>query len=183
LAVGNLADAKQNKLGLMKPPTPVDLAASSDEAVFQCLREELEHRMPMSHESPEFLVELRKLPRGLRAMAATYELDVSLTMDDLGWHFGNWHSAELAEETSCGLEELEATELATLFRQAFGHAKVFWTQLGSNNWTDWYHGSEFERVIEPLTEEAWAILKPRWNGIFSYWVAYARRHPDRIGWT
>lgn len=82
----------------MKGTPPVDLASSPDEAVFESLRKELERRMPMNRGSPEFLVELRRLPHGLRAMAATYELDVSLTMDDLGWHFGNWHSTELAEE-------------------------------------------------------------------------------------
>jgi hypothetical protein len=32
-------------------------------------------------------------------MAATYELDVSLTLDDLGWHFGNWPDPALSEKT------------------------------------------------------------------------------------
>jgi len=167
----------------MRGAASVDLESSSDDVIFDSLRKELERRMPMNRGSPEFLIELRRLPRGLRAMAATYELDVSLTMDDLGWHFGNWHSVELAEETASGLEELEAAELAALFRQAFEHAKTFWMQLGSTNWSDWYAGSELEKTMEPLNEAAWAILEPRWNGIFGYWVAYARTHPDRIGWT
>jgi hypothetical protein len=66
------------------------------------------------HESHrEFLVELRRLPPGLRAMAATYELDVSLTMDDLGWHFGNWHSTELAQGTAHG----QLKQLIAFFRR------------------------------------------------------------------
>jgi hypothetical protein len=49
--------------------------------------------------------ELGFLPRGLRAKAATYELGVSLALDDLGWHFGNWRHLGLAQETLDGLGE------------------------------------------------------------------------------
>jgi hypothetical protein len=35
--------------------------------------------------------------------------------------------------------------------------------------------------VMPLNRRAWAILQGRWNGIFSYWVEYARRHPERVG--
>jgi hypothetical protein len=33
---------------------------------------------------------IASLPKGLRAMAATHHLDISLTMDDIGWHFLNF---------------------------------------------------------------------------------------------
>jgi hypothetical protein len=115
-------------------------------------------------------------------MAATYELDVSLCMDDLGWHFGNWHDQELAEETAAGLEELGAKELAALFREAFGHAKRFWAELGANDWTEWYPGSELEKAVAPLSEKAWTILELGWNhSIFGYWIEYAKRHPEKVG--
>ncbi len=45
----------------------------------------------------------------------------------------------------------------------------------------WYDGSPFERAVEPLTKQAWAILKDPSDGIFNYWVDYARQHPDRVG--
>jgi hypothetical protein len=156
------------------------LASGSNDQVFELLGEQLEKRLP-NRTDPEFVDELRALPVGLRAMAATYELDVSLTMDDLGWHFGNWHDLDLAEETARGLEELRATELAGLFRQALAHAKDYWSELGSETWSDWYHGSRLEEAVMPLNERAWALLEDRWNGIFSYWVEYARQHPDRVG--
>lgn len=95
-----------------------EIATGSNEQVMELLGKELESRLP-SRNDPEFLIELRKLPPGLRAMAATYELDVSLCMDDLGWHFGNWHDQELAEETAGGLEELGAKRSRRTLSRSF----------------------------------------------------------------
>src|SRR5688500_1587562 len=152
--------------------------SSSDEELSSLLTQELSRAVSAEKRSPEFIAEIRKLPVGLRAMAATYELDVSLAMDDLGWHSGNWHSAELAEETARGLEELGATELATLFREAFRIAEKYWTELGEKDWMDWYHKSDFEKETLPLTKRAWEINKGK-MGIFQYWVDYARKYPER----
>jgi hypothetical protein len=157
--------------------------SSSDEELFSLLAKELETRIKVSRTSPEFLAEIRTLPVGLRAMAATYEFDVSLALDDVGWHFGNWHSRELAEETAAGLEELGAAELARVFREGYRNAQDYWRELGSEDWMDWYHGSEFEKAVEPLSREAWAILEHKKSGIFDYWVDYARRFPERVGAT
>ena len=154
--------------------------SGSNEQVFELLGKELDRLLPKA-DDPEFVSALRKLPPGLRAMAATYELDVSLALDDLGWHFGNWHDKELAEETAAGLEELGATEIAALFREAFSHAQRYWDELGSENWMEWYHGSELETAVEPLNTQAWSLLKERWSGIFSYWVEYAKRYPEKVG--
>src|SRR5262252_3789767 len=107
--------------------------SSSDDELFALLGKELEGRISAARGSAEFVAQIRELPVGLRAMAATYELDVSLALDDLGWHFGNWHNEELARETARGLETLGARELADLFRQAFEIAKKYWTELGGAN--------------------------------------------------
>lgn len=40
------------------------------------------------------------LPIGLRAMAATHHLDISLTMDDIGWHFLNFGEPNLVRDRS-----------------------------------------------------------------------------------
>ncbi len=37
-----------------------------------------------------FAANIALLPPGLRAMAATHWLDISLTLDSLTWHFGNF---------------------------------------------------------------------------------------------
>src|SRR5215831_11152567 len=89
--------------------------SSSDDELFALLGKELEKRISAKRGTPEFVSEIQRLPSGLRAMAATYELDVSLALDDLGWHFGNWHNEELAKETAQGLELLGAKDLADLF--------------------------------------------------------------------
>jgi len=156
------------------------IAASSDDDLFSLLGRELEDRITTERGSPQFVAEIRELPAGLRAMAATYELDVSLALDDLGWHFGNWHSVELAEETATGLDELGASELAEVFRGAFQLAQDFWIELGSEDWMDWYHGSPLEQAVDPLNK-AWLILAGKKNGIFKYWVDYARSHPENVG--
>ncbi len=101
------------------------IKSSSDDELFSLLGKELESRISTQRDSPDFVAQIRHLPAGLRAMAATYELDVSLALDDLGWHFGNWHNADLAEETARGLEELGASELARVFREAFQLAKTY----------------------------------------------------------
>jgi hypothetical protein len=160
--------------------TPEVISASSDDELFNLLAKELEKRISVKRDSPEFMAEIQKLPIGLRAMAATYELDVSLAMDDLGWHFGNWHNTVLAEETIRGLDELGATELMVIFKEAFQITFQYWDKLGAKDWSKWYHDSPLEKEIKPLNEQAWKILKAKKNGIFEYWVQYARKHPERI---
>src|SRR5262249_7588689 len=55
----------------------------------------------------DYVARIRACPVGLRAMAAVHPLDVSMTLDDLGWHFANWHYRPHCEETLRGLRELE----------------------------------------------------------------------------
>lgn len=155
--------------------------SSSDDELFTLLGKDLESRISAKRGSAEFVVQIRGLPVGLRAMAATYDLDVSLALDDLGWHFGNWHNEDLAEETARGLEELGASELAQVFRRAFETAKRYWRELDSEKWMEWYDGSPFEKAVEPLTDQAWSILKDKKLGILKYWVDYARRYPEKVG--
>ena len=161
--------------------TKSTIAASSAEELFALLGGELARRVPVARNSPLFLPTIQTLPVGLRAMAATFELDVSLAMDDLGWHFGNWHDAALAEETACGLAELGATEMANTFREAFRRATPFWDELGNPGWSKWYPDSALAQAMKPLNEQAWAILKGKQQGIFDYWVDYARKYPERVG--
>jgi hypothetical protein len=165
----------------MKTPTASQLQALSDDEVFDFLVEVLEARVPLGPGQPGFLPAARQLPAGLRAMAATHHLDVSLALDDLGWHFGNWHDEELALETAQGLDVLGADELASLFRQAFAHAREYWPRLGEADWSEWYHGSPLEQTVDPLNAQAWAICERGWNGILGYWVAYARKNPVEVG--
>jgi hypothetical protein len=160
--------------------TPEVVAAtSSDDELFELLGRELERRLPNGRgANDKFVQELRELPIGLRSMAATYKLDVSLTLDDLGWHFGNWHHEGLAHETAVGLEELGAIRLAEVFRAALQAALTYCGPLGRKAWMEWYHGSALEESVASLNDEAWALQRKQ--GILEHWVPYARKFPERL---
>ena len=156
-------------------------ATESDDALFQLLGAELERRLPDGRKADDhFVSQIRALPRGLRAMAATYELDVSLALDDLGWHFGNWHHLGLAEETLRGLRELGAARMAEVFDKAFAIAQEYWDRLGSEDWSDSYHGSALEESLGAVNDEAWKIWHESERGLFAHWIAYARQFPERL---
>jgi hypothetical protein len=155
-------------------------SASSDDALYNLIARELESRLPPRQPIDEFLKALQGLPPGLHAMAATYELDVSICLDDLGWHFGNWHHVGLALETIKGLRELGAERMAEIVEGAFQLAQRYWMELGSPNWSKWYHGSPLENALASLTNEAYAIWEKQPLGLFSYWLSYARQYPERL---
>jgi hypothetical protein len=160
----------------------------SDEIVLNAIFDELTFLVPTSlHDDLDELVPaIQNLPQGLRAMAATYQLDISMTLDDLGWHFANWHHKGYCAETSLGLRELEAGELAEIFDRALsitGHQwDVIDEKLAENfsAFESWYKTSELEATLMPLNRRWWDICGSNDNGIFKYWIAYARRYPDRV---
>jgi hypothetical protein len=51
-------------------------------------------------------------------MAVTHWLDLSLTLDSLTWHFGNFGEPHLVAETEVGLRELGLDDLAQCFADA-----------------------------------------------------------------
>jgi len=52
-------------------------------------------------------------------MAATHHLDISLALDDIGWHFLNFGETGHVKETEMGLRELGMSEMANLFAEAY----------------------------------------------------------------
>jgi hypothetical protein len=172
-------------------------SASSDESLFKLLSSELQRLLPPEiQENEEFLLRtFAKLPRGLRAMAATHRLDVSMALDDLGWHFYNFGSPALCEETQKGLRELEATETAEIFDQAWALTKPNWeviqrfktqaspqeTQTSLQDFGDWYKSSGLATALKPLNQRLWEIIstQPAY-GLMQYWLAYARKYPERL---
>ena len=132
-----------------------------------------------------FLSRLQSAPVGLRAMAVTYELDVSMAMDDLAWHFVNHHaSLELAEETLLGLQELGAPEAANFFAEALAIIKPHWQKLqaglAAKTEHDWLDATGIQGSMNPLNDRLWNYLKrfPD-RSFFSLWTDYARKHPER----
>jgi hypothetical protein len=85
--------------------TPEIIAGtSSDEELLKKLLAELDAAVPaeLHDDLDEFVDTVRDLPPGLRAMASTYQFDVSMALDDLGWHFASWHHHGYAQETGWG---------------------------------------------------------------------------------
>lgn len=159
----------------------------SNEALLALLTDELKKRFPPEiREDPVlFLSRLYAAPDGLHAMAVTYDLDVSMAMDDLAWHFLNHHeSLDFAEETVWGLRELGAPEAAAIFREALEIVRPYWDQLdivtASREWHDWLDSTGIQSLVDPLNDRMWSCLKRFEHGsLMSLWVMYARQNPEK----
>jgi hypothetical protein len=129
-----------------------------------------------------FLQQIRAIPIGLRAMAVTFELDVSMALDDLGWHFGNWTHRGYCDQTLWGLRELEATEYADMFANAYELAQSYWTEICDSppgKFGEWYNDSNLLKTTEPLSSRWWELQKID-GGIFGHWTRYARKYPHKV---
>ena len=170
----------------MTPLSPSRIARTrSDEALFKLLGGELKRLLPPydSDDLDPFVKSLQDLPEGLRAMAATYELDVSMALDDLGWHFANWHHKGLALETLAGLRELGACAEAAIFERALEIALAHWDFFAAKGFVEAYFESSVETALSPLNDRLWRLLGYRGEGgrsLVDLWVPYARRSPERV---
>jgi hypothetical protein len=171
---------------IMTPLSPSRIVRTrSDEALFKLLGVELKRRLPpydSDHLEP-LVKSLEKLPPGLRAMAATYVLDVSMALDDLGWHFANWHHRGLALETLAGLREMGALAEASIFEQALEIACARWDFFASEGFVKAYSGSDLETALDPLNDQLWRLLGYPGEGgrsLLDLWAPYARRSPERV---
>jgi len=130
-----------------------------------------------------------KLPRGLRAMAATHFLDLSLTLDSLTWHFGNFGEPGLVDHTEAGLHELGLHELAECFHKA---RNLMTPLLADRKEEDGDSNDILERkglleVADQLNQRAWAlhpITKSKKatesSVIYAAWISYARKNPENV---
>lgn len=131
-----------------------------------------------------FSANIARLPPGLRAMAATHWLDISLTLDSITWHFGNFGEPHLVAETEAGLHELGLDDLASCFVEA---QELMTPLLARRTEAD---GDPYEIVkraglekrADELHQRAWA-LDDRGSGksvIYEAWIRYTRQHPERV---
>jgi hypothetical protein len=174
----------------MKHLTPSEIPTiRDDQALYDRLAAELSARLGDSAGADDavFVAALHRLPPGLRAMAATYQLDVSVCLDDLATHFLNWHSLPLAQETLMGLRELGATDEAALFEQAIGIITPHWDLLEAPDFRKQYRRSSLEAALRPIDDALGALLgyspvdrSYEKKNLLSRWVPYARTHPDRV---
>jgi hypothetical protein len=131
-----------------------------------------------------FAANIALLPPGLRAMASTHWLDMSLTLDSITWHFGNFGEPHLVAETEAGLRELGLHELASCFAEA---KELMLPLLAQRTEAD---GDPYEILNragletrgDELDRRACALdnLGPGKSLIYDTWIRYARKHPERV---
>lgn len=145
----------------------------------------LTERMKADPYGESFTKELAALPVGLRAMAPTHWLDISLTLDSITWHFGNFGDPGLVAATEAGLIELGLVELAAVFVQARDlitpEIVQTWKQ-SDNDLEEVLKARGLAEQADALDERGWALGNtPSGESlIYEAWVRYARAHPERV---
>jgi hypothetical protein len=135
-------------------------------------------------EDGAFALNLASLPPWLRAMAATHWLDISLTLDSITWHFGNFGETHLVSETEAGLRELGLQELAVCFSEA----KELMVPLligrteADGDFNDIVERHGVEKAVEDIDGRAWALadIGPGRSVIYEAWIRYPRQHPESV---
>lgn len=162
-------------------------ATEDDEALFDLLSKELQHVLPeeLQEDRDRYHAALENLPRGLRVMAEMHFFDVSMTMDDLAWHFGNQNDERDLRETLDGLRELELFEIADRFESAWKIMEPHFETIrgesvGPDNFYEWSESVGVQQQIEPMNDFIWNDCKTAGDiGLLSSWPVYARKYPER----
>jgi hypothetical protein len=133
-------------------------------------------------EDGSYAAAIAGLPKGLRAMAATHHLDISLTMDDIGWHFLNLGEPGLVRATEAGLHELGLADIADYFVEAYAIVDPLKPEIKEAE--DYYPCLESRGLmarINELTDKA-SERQPTVSGspIYGAWIRYARTHPESV---
>lgn len=160
----------------------------SDEHLFSLIQGELSRLLPGEEgdDPGDFLRRLSQLPAGFQAMAAMYQLDVSMALDDFGCHFYNWHHRGYIEKQIWALRELQAQEEADLLAEAYRLAQPYWEQIEAHEdfaaFCAWYNQSRLHEALIPLNKKMWDLCsRPgRERGMLHYWMDYARKYPERL---
>lgn len=162
-------------------------AANDDGHLFNLLTSALNELFPPELQSDrnQLFAALANAPKGLRAMAGIFDLDVSMSLDDLAWHFGNHNDERFLHETAVSLKELEAHDAAEIFLAAWEIAKPFLAEIRSKDWENQDFHEYLEKTgiqdkVDPLNDRMWTICKECGErGLMQYWLAYARKYPER----
>lgn len=131
-----------------------------------------------------FAANIAQFPPGLRAMAATHWLDISLILDSITWHFGNFGEPMLVAQTEAGLRELGLHELASCFVDA---RDLMLPLLAKRTEADGDPYEMLERAglksqAHEIDRRASALvdLGPDRCVIYEAWIRYTRQHPERV---
>lgn len=156
----------------------------SDEELLTQLFDLLNARAPPEDDLQESARAIRRLPPGLRAMAATNCLDISMTLDDMGWHFFNFGEPAWVEETLQGLRELGLSEIANWFEEARDLMRTFPETASIDDYYEFARTGRGARLdqIATLYWERQRTTPSLVQGslIYDAWVRYARLYPAKV---
>lgn len=128
--------------------------------------------------------EIAALPRGLRAMTATHWLDLSLTLDSITWHFGNFGEPGLVAQTEEGLRELGLDALADCFAEAKALMLPLLAERSDDDEDlhDFIRRLGLEDQTDALDQKADSVCDQAMGDsmIYNAWVRYARLHPELV---
>lgn len=161
--------------------------ATTDEELFQLLSNAVSEYFPpeLKEDRDKFFAAVQSAPRGIRAMAGVYDLDVSLSMDDLGWHFGNHNDERFLAETEWSLREFGAVEAAEIFKAAWKIAEPHLPEIREWNeqkgdFSEYLESSGIQAQMDQLNDRIWAITNDLGDiGLLQLWVSYARKYPEK----
>ena len=159
----------------------------TDKGLLLLLTGELERWLPeaLQKDRDRYHATLPALPRGLRAMAGMYFLDVSMALDSLAWHFGNQNDERDLQETLDGLQELEMPEIAAMFAKMWEFMKPHMSilqsgEFGGKDFADWLEEIGAEELASPMNDIIWKFCSEQNDfGLLASWIPYARKYPDR----
>ena len=97
-------------------------------------------------------------------MASTHKLDISLTLDHIGWHVLNWPGVKHAEETFKGLNELGLSELPDLFRQTESIMRRYLSAINTMNYAETLEREGTMKQIDHMTDKAYELIDLRNGG-------------------
>ena len=175
------------QVSIIEPPhMDLGIATLSDEKlldeIFAALKRSISPLADPYSDDGSYATAISLLPVGLRAMAATHHLDVSLTMDDIGWHFLNFGEPGLVCETESGLRELGLSDVADWFAEAHGIVNPLKPEIEAG--ADFYecltNHAQMDRIGE-LTQMAQGKTPTvSDSSIYGAWVRYARENAEKV---
>jgi hypothetical protein len=162
-------------------------AAQNKTVLIELLSAELQRFLPeeVQEDRELYFQVLDSMPRGLRAMAGMYFLDISLTQNRLAWHFGDQNDERDLRETLNGLRELELTEIAESFEKTWKFFEPHMSALqsgdyGDKEFSEWLEEIGALKLTEEMDEKILIHLKKAGRlGLLESWPVYARKYPER----
>ena len=133
-----------------------------------------------------YAMQIRELPVGLRAMAATHDLVVCLSQGDLVWYFRRCGEPNHVQETERGLRKLGLADFAELFRGAyeiiFPHLREI--RACGDDLDCLQRARNLDRIAE-LSREAAKMNatggeQMSGSAIYAAWIRYARKHHESV---